>query len=96
MISSHSKSHFKVLPLETEVRELYDEHAQSMFVRVATRMLEMVETLRESITKDEILPAVSLVVTVGFIMLGGSVIVFIGFAGKFFTGIHFRFSVNCF
>ena len=57
--------------METEIRELFDEHAQSAFVRIATRMLEMVETLRESITKDEILPAVSLVVTVGFIMLGG-------------------------
>ena len=33
----------------------------------------MVELIRENITKDEILPAVSLVVTVGFIMVGGYV-----------------------
>jgi hypothetical protein len=36
-------------------------------------MIEMVELIRENITKDEILPAVSLVVTVGFIMIGGYV-----------------------
>jgi len=36
-------------------------------------MIEMVELVRENITKDEILPAVSLVVTVGFIMIGGYV-----------------------
>ena len=63
----------EVLPFEAEVRELFDEHAQSLFVRIANRMIEMVETLRESVTKDELLPAVSLVVTVVFIIAGGYV-----------------------
>lgn len=36
-------------------------------------MIEMCESVRESITKDELLPAVSLVVTVGFIIIGGYV-----------------------
>lgn len=50
-----------------------DEHAQSLFVRIANRMIEMVEAMRDTITKDELLPAVSLVVTVGFIIIGGYV-----------------------
>ena len=54
-------------------RDLFEEHAQSLFVRSANRMIEMVETLRESVTKDELLPAVSLVVTVVFIIAGGYV-----------------------
>ena len=34
-------------------------------------MIEMCELIRENVTKDELLPAVSLVVTVGFIIVGG-------------------------
>lgn len=63
----------EVLPFETELPDLNDEHAQSLFVRMANRMIEMVETIRESITRDELLPAVSLVLTVGFIIVGGYV-----------------------
>lgn len=63
----------EVLSHETEVRELFDEHATSLFVRIANKMIEVVEAIRENITKDELLPAISLVVTVGFIIVGGYV-----------------------
>ena len=58
---------------EAVVKELFDEHATSVFVRIANRMLEAIEWLRESVTKDELLPALSLVVTVCFILVGGYV-----------------------
>ncbi len=61
----------EVLPYEAEIRELFDEHAQSVFARIAIKMMDTMEMIRESVTKDEILPAVSLVVTVGLIMAGG-------------------------
>ena len=50
------------------IDQFKNEHLQ-----IANKMIEMVELIRENITKDEILPAVSLVVTVGFIMIGGYV-----------------------
>ena len=63
----------ELLNHEAVVKELFDEHATSVFVRIANRMLEIIEILRESVTKDELLPALSLVVTVGFILIGGYV-----------------------
>ena len=63
----------ELLSHEAVVKELFDEHATSVFVRIANRMLEIIEVLRESVTKDELLPAFSLVVTVCFILVGGYV-----------------------
>ena len=62
-----------VLSHEAIVKELFDEHATSIFVRIANRMLEAIEVIRENVTKEELLPALSLVVTVGFILIGGYV-----------------------
>lgn len=42
-----------------------------MFARIAIKMMDTMEMIRESVTKDEILPAISLVVTVGLVMAGG-------------------------
>merc|ERR1711953_480986 len=50
---------------------IMDEHAVSMFSRMANRMIEISEILRDNITLDELLPAVSLVATVGVIIAGG-------------------------
>ena len=49
------------------------DQCKNEHLQIANKMIEMVELIRENITKDEILPAVSLVVTVGFIMIGGYV-----------------------
>ncbi len=61
----------EVLANEAEVLELFDEHATSMFVAVSSKMIEVVEAIRENISVDEILPSVSLVATVIFILIGG-------------------------
>ena len=38
-------------------QELIDEHATSLFVRIVNRMFEALESVRETVTKDELLPA---------------------------------------
>jgi len=62
-----------LLTREAVVKELIDEHATSLFVRIVNRMFEALEAVRENVTKDELLPALSLVVTVGFVIIGGYV-----------------------
>ena len=61
----------EVLTGEAVLDNIMDEHAVSMFSRMANRMIEISEILRDNITLDELLPAVSLVATVGVIIAGG-------------------------
>jgi len=61
----------EVLAGEAVLDNIMDEHAVSMFSRMANRMIEISEILRDNITLDELLPAVSLVATVGVIIAGG-------------------------
>jgi len=61
----------EVLSGEAIIEHLVDEHASSIFVRIANKMIEISEILRDNITKDELIPAASLVVTVGVILAGG-------------------------
>ena len=61
----------EVLAGEAVLDNILDEHAVSMFSRMANRMIEISEILRDNITLDELLPAVSLVATVGVIIAGG-------------------------
>ena len=63
----------EVLEHETAINQLRDEHTTSIFVKIASKIFEAVEIIHESITLDEILPSLSLVVTVVFILVGGYV-----------------------
>ena len=45
-----------LLTREAVVKELIDEHATTLFVRVVNRLFEALETIRENVTKDELLP----------------------------------------
>jgi len=63
----------EVLSGEAVIEHLVDEHASSIFVRIANKMIEISEILRDNITKDELIPAASLVLTVGVILAGGYV-----------------------
>lgn len=63
----------EVLEHEAAISHLLDEHTISIFVKIATKVFEFVEAIHESITLDEILPSLSLVVTVVFILVGGYV-----------------------
>jgi len=63
----------EVLNGEAVLEQLVDEHATSVFARIANRMIELSEILRDNITMDELIPAASLVLTVGVIIAGGYV-----------------------
>ena len=63
----------EVLSGEAVLEQLVDEHAISVFARIANRMIEISEILRDNITMDELIPAASLVLTVGVIIAGGYV-----------------------
>jgi len=63
----------EVLSGDAILEQLVDEHATSMFARLANKMIEMSEILRDNITMDELIPAASLVLTVGVIIAGGYV-----------------------
>ena len=61
----------EVLLHETVIKELFDEHAQSIFARIMNRVVEGCENLRDTLTREELFPAISLILTVGAIMFGG-------------------------
>lgn len=63
----------EVLSGEATIEQLVDEHASTIFARIANRMIELSEVLRDNITKDELIPAASLVLTVAVIIAGGYV-----------------------
>ena len=63
----------EVLSGEATLEQLVDEHASSIFARIANKMIELSEILRDNITKDELIPAASLVLTVAVIICGGYV-----------------------
>jgi len=63
----------EVLTGEAVIEHLVDEHASSVFARIANKMIEFSEVLRDNITKDELIPAASLVLTVAVIIAGGYV-----------------------
>merc|ERR1711963_456099 len=75
----------EVLSGEAVVDHLVDEHATTIFARIANRMIELSEVLRDNITKDELIPAASLVLTVAVIIAGGYVM---SYLVKIATGPH--------
>ncbi|KAJ1527591.1 hypothetical protein ONE63_007554 [Megalurothrips usitatus] len=56
---------------EAIVKELIDEHAQGMVTRMVNKLLLTADFLKESIGKDQILPAISVLGTILFIIGGG-------------------------
>ena len=40
---------------EATIEQLVDEHASTIFARIANRMIELSDVLRDNITKDELI-----------------------------------------
>ncbi|XP_023241967.1 dnaJ homolog subfamily C member 16-like [Centruroides sculpturatus] len=59
------------LPYNVKVALLMDEHAKGLFTRIVNRLVLMGDVLQENISRQQILPAVSVVLSVGFIVLVG-------------------------
>lgn len=56
---------------EAVVKELIDEHAQGMVTRMVNKLMLTADFFRESIRKDQILPALSVLGTILFIIVVG-------------------------
>ncbi|XP_052865128.1 dnaJ homolog subfamily C member 16 [Anopheles cruzii] len=61
----------EALSFEAEVKDLMDEHAQSLAVRVLNRVLLAIEFMTDNLGQEHILPAVSVVGTIAFIFIIG-------------------------
>ncbi|CAL4095406.1 unnamed protein product, partial [Meganyctiphanes norvegica] len=59
------------MPYETIVQELFDEHAQGIVWRIINKLASVQDYLRENLTQDDVLPAVSILATILFIVAGG-------------------------
>ena len=60
----------EILTHEAVIQELLDEHAAGLLARVFNRIMETSEWLKDNMTKEEVLPAISLVGAVAFLILG--------------------------
>ena len=64
----------EVLSGEAVLEQLVDEHATTLFARIANKIIELSEVQRDNLTKDELIPAARLVLTVTVIIAGGYVV----------------------
>ncbi|GFR00470.1 dnaJ homolog subfamily C member 16 [Trichonephila clavata] len=67
----HLMQSAETLPYDAQVSVLADEHALGLFSRVLNRMILMGDVLWDNITRQEILPALSVLASMGFIILVG-------------------------
>lgn len=61
----------EALTYEAVVKDLLDEHAQGIFAKIVLKLLIMADIVYEGMTRDQILPAISIVGTVVFIIGAG-------------------------
>ena len=60
----------EILSHETVLNELLDEHAASLPMRILNKIFDSWEFLKDNMTKDEVLPTISMIAGVLFIVLG--------------------------
>jgi DnaJ family protein C protein 16 len=58
-------------------QELIDEHAQGIMSKILTKLLQTADFFRDSITKDQLLPVLSIVATILFVVAGGYILSYI-------------------
>ncbi|XP_013775072.1 dnaJ homolog subfamily C member 16-like isoform X2 [Limulus polyphemus] len=61
------------LPYHAKVASLSDEQARGLFSRIVNRLIIMGDVLRDNISRQEVLPAISVVLSVAFIIIVGYV-----------------------
>ncbi|XP_055585813.1 dnaJ homolog subfamily C member 16 isoform X1 [Uranotaenia lowii] len=61
----------EVLSYEAEVKDLLDEHAQGLVIRILNKVLMAFEYMTENLGQEHILPALSVVGTIAFILAIG-------------------------
>lgn len=61
----------EALTYEAFVKDLFDEHAKSIFSHIFSKILQFIENTYDGMTKDQILPTVSVIGTLLFILAVG-------------------------
>jgi DnaJ family protein C protein 16 len=61
----------EALTYEASVNDLFDEHAKGIFGRIATKVGTFMESVYDGLSKDQILPALSIIGTIVFILAVG-------------------------
>ncbi|XP_076028926.1 dnaJ homolog subfamily C member 16 l(3)80Fg isoform X2 [Oratosquilla oratoria] len=59
------------MPYETIVQELFDEHAQGIFWKIINKVAFAQEYISQRVHQEDVLPAMSVLVTILFIIAGG-------------------------
>nr|CAD7444027.1 unnamed protein product [Timema bartmani] len=57
--------------------ELIDEHAQGIVSRILTKLLVTADFLKDNVTRDQLLPVISVLATIIFIIVGGYVMTYL-------------------
>ncbi|CAG2065462.1 unnamed protein product, partial [Timema podura] len=58
-------------------QELIDEHAQGIVSRILTKLLVTADFLKDNVTRDQLLPVISVLATIIFIIVGGYVMTYL-------------------
>jgi DnaJ family protein C protein 16 len=58
-------------------QELIDEHAQGIVSKILTKLLQTADFFKDNITKDQLLPFLSVVATILFIVAGGYILSYV-------------------
>ncbi|XP_055616645.1 dnaJ homolog subfamily C member 16 [Toxorhynchites rutilus septentrionalis] len=61
----------EALVYEAEVKDLLDEHAQGLIIRILKKILLVFDFLSDNVGQEHILPALSVVGTIAFILVAG-------------------------
>ncbi|GIY00298.1 dnaJ homolog subfamily C member 16 [Caerostris darwini] len=73
----HLMQKTETLPYDAQVSILADEHALGLFARVLNRMILMGDVLWDNITRQELLPALSVMGSIAFIALVGYIMTYL-------------------
>lgn len=67
----------QALPHEAVVSELIDEHAQGVFMKFFNKILLTYDSMRDSLGKEHVLPAISVVATIAIILAAGYIMTYL-------------------
>ncbi|XP_046993030.1 dnaJ homolog subfamily C member 16 [Schistocerca americana] len=67
----------EALTYEAVIKELMDEHAQGIMMRILAKVFSAVDYLKDNITKEQLLPLLSVLGTVVFIVIGGYIMTYL-------------------
>ncbi|XP_066997779.2 dnaJ homolog subfamily C member 16 [Anabrus simplex] len=67
----------EALSYEAVIKELIDEHAQGIVSRIVSKLLLAADFLKDNLTKDQLLPVLSVLATVSFIVIVGYIMTYL-------------------